>query len=235
MSATVDAAGSMRHLRVLGGEAATLVRLLLAMSLRPILTRSSVRHPTAQPPVVFVHGLLGDPTNFLALRRFLARRGIRRFASFSYLPRLDYPRLAPRLLDELRAVRAESGAAQVDVVGHSLGGLLARYVVETDGERLVRRLVTLAAPYTSHRNPPPGAGHIRERRPHRAGAAANRYRAAAYAGRPGLRTPRPPVPSTRPARRWRLPHPERDRRSTQARRGGVARIADGDHRRGGSN
>jgi pimeloyl-ACP methyl ester carboxylesterase len=42
----------------------------------------------------------------------------------------------------------------VDVVGHSLGGLLARYVVETDGERLVRRLVTLAAPYTWHRNPP---------------------------------------------------------------------------------
>jgi pimeloyl-ACP methyl ester carboxylesterase len=154
MSATADTAGSMRHLRVLGGEAVTLMRLLLAMSLRPLLTRSSVRHSTAQPPVVFVHGLLGDPTNFLALRRFLARRGIRRFASFSYLPRLDYPRLAPRLLDALRAVRAESGAAQVDVVGHSLGGLVARYAVETDGERLVRRLVTLAAPYTSHRNPP---------------------------------------------------------------------------------
>src|SRR4029450_12487595 len=96
MSATVDAAGGMRHLRVLGSEAATVMRLLLAMPLRPLLAGSNVRHATAQPPVVFVHGLLGDPTNFLSLRRFLARRGICRFASFSYLPRLDYPRRAPR-------------------------------------------------------------------------------------------------------------------------------------------
>jgi pimeloyl-ACP methyl ester carboxylesterase len=154
MFATVDGAGGMRHLRVLGSEAATVMRLLLAMPLRPLLAGSNVGHATAQPPVVFVHGLLGDPTNFLSLRRFLARRGICRFASFSYLPRLDYPRLAPRLLEELRAVCTESGVPRVDVVGHSLGGLLARYVVETDGERLVRRLVTLAAPYTPHRNPP---------------------------------------------------------------------------------
>jgi len=96
---------------------------------------------------------VSSPHGSASSSRFLARRGIRRLPSFSYLPRLDYPRLAPRLLEELRAGRAVSGAAQVEVVGHSLGGLLARYVVVMDGERLVRRLVTLAAPYTSYRNP----------------------------------------------------------------------------------
>src|SRR4029450_10136228 len=44
-------------------------------------------------PVVLVHGLLGDPTNFLLLRGQLAAHGIRNFASFSYPPRLDYQRL----------------------------------------------------------------------------------------------------------------------------------------------
>ena len=153
MSSTMDA-DRVRRLRVLGAEATTAMRLLLALPLRPLLAHSIVPHRSDQPPVVLVHGLLGDPTNFLALRRFLACRGILRFASFSYLPRVDYPRLVPRLLEELRAVCAASGSPQVDVVGHSLGGLIARYLVQMDAEPLVRRLVTLAAPYTPHPNPP---------------------------------------------------------------------------------
>ena len=107
-------------------------------------------HPT---PVVLVHGLFGDPTNFLGLRRFLERRGIRRFASFAYLPRIDYPRLAAELGDRIDAVRRDTGAAAVDVVAHSLGGLVARYLVAAgDGER-VRRLVTLGSPYWLSPNP----------------------------------------------------------------------------------
>ena len=153
VSSTMDA-GRVRRLRMLGAEATTVMRLLLALPLRPLLGHSVVPRRCAQPPLVLVHGLLGDPTNFLALRRCLSRRGIQRFASFSYLPRVDYPRLAPRLLEELRAVCSVSGSAQVDVVGHSFGGLLARYLVQMEAEPLVRRLVTLAAPYTPHRNPP---------------------------------------------------------------------------------
>jgi pimeloyl-ACP methyl ester carboxylesterase len=36
---------------------------------------------------------------------------------------------------------------RVDVVGHSLGGLVARYLVDADPAAPVRRLVTLGAPY----------------------------------------------------------------------------------------
>jgi pimeloyl-ACP methyl ester carboxylesterase len=42
---------------------------------------------------------------------------------------------------------------QVDVVGHSLGGLVAHYLVATGGGQRVRRLVTLAAPHYASRLP----------------------------------------------------------------------------------
>src|SRR4029453_3351686 len=42
---------------------------------------------------------------------------------------------------------AATGSAHVDVVGHSLGGLVARYLTELPAGNLIRRLVTLGAPY----------------------------------------------------------------------------------------
>jgi pimeloyl-ACP methyl ester carboxylesterase len=107
-------------------------------------------HPV---PIVLVHGILGDPTNFVALRRHLARHGIRRFSSFAYRPRLDYQHLAAELVRHVEAVCWTTGATQVDVIGHSLGGLVARYCVQTGGATLVRRLVTLGTPYLAQPNP----------------------------------------------------------------------------------
>ena len=103
----------------------------------------AARHPT---PVVLVHGLLGNASNFLFLRRVLAARGIRNLSSFSYLPSVDVPRVADRLADTIQAVSDATGGTQVDVVGHSFGGLVARYMIEMEEGRLVRRLVTLGSP-----------------------------------------------------------------------------------------
>ena len=104
----------------------------------------TARHPI---PVVFVHGLLGDRTNFLPMRTYLASVGVRSFATFSYGPRIDHHRLADELGRAIDGIRDATGARQVDLVGHSLGGLVARYVTESSRQRAVRRLVTLGAPY----------------------------------------------------------------------------------------
>ena len=130
----------MASLRTLTSELSALGALAISMPLRFVLPRErfdpAAPHPT---PVVFVHGFLGDPTNFLVLRSFLSGRGIRNFASFSYPPRLDYQRLAGRLEQTIEAVCLAAGAPEVDVVGHSLGGLVARYLVELGDGRRVRR------------------------------------------------------------------------------------------------
>ena len=144
----------MASLRTLTSELSALGALAISMPLRFVLPRErfdpAAPHPT---PVVFVHGFLGDPTNFLVLRSFLSGRGIRNFASFSYPPRLDYQRLAGRLEQTIEVVCLAAGAPEVDVVGHRLGGLVARYLVELGDGRRVRRLVTLGSPYYSDRLP----------------------------------------------------------------------------------
>jgi len=137
---------------MIGGEIAALGTVALSMPLRWLVSDEHLdRAASDQPPVVFVHGLLGDPTNFIVLRRAL---GGRTFASFAYRPRLNYQTLAAQLGSLVEGVCATAGARQVDVVGHSLGGLVARYLLETGGRRLVRRLVTLGAPYYATGFPP---------------------------------------------------------------------------------
>src|SRR6266446_2506930 len=125
-------------LRTLAGELSALGALVLSTPFGLLLPRERFDpvspHPT---PVVFVHGLFGNSTNFLVLRGFLARSGVRNFASFSYRPRLDYQQVAGHLGQYIEGVCRQTGAAQVDVVGHSLGGLIARYLVELgDGHRV---------------------------------------------------------------------------------------------------
>lgn len=119
------------------------------------MTCPDVHGYSGQPgvPVVFVHGLLGGRANFRTLREHLTARGFSDFTTFSYAPRVDFQRLAPRLGEHIAAVRRETGAEQVDVVGHSLGGLVARLLIDMYGSREVRRLVTLAAPYYGERFP----------------------------------------------------------------------------------
>jgi hypothetical protein len=66
--------------RALGGELSALVRLVGAWSWRTSAA-DTLDHADGHPvPVVLVHGLLGDPTNFGAIRRELCRHGIRRFS-----------------------------------------------------------------------------------------------------------------------------------------------------------
>ncbi len=139
--------------RAVAGELSALGTLAASMPLG-LLARDgfdpTAPHPT---PVVLVHGLGGARSNFLVLRSFLASRGVRNFASFSSPPRIDYQRLVPRLARQIEEVCRNTGAPRVDVVGHSLGGLVARHLVELgDGSR-VRRLVTLGSPYYSERRP----------------------------------------------------------------------------------
>jgi hypothetical protein len=137
-----------------GGELAALATLVLTTPLRGLFCDESFNPSAPHPsPVVFVHGLLGDPTNFLVLRQFLAGRGVRNFASFSYRPQIDHQRLALRLGSTLEAICTATGARQVDVVGHSLGGLVARYLIEIGAGGRVRRLVTLGSPYYTNRLP----------------------------------------------------------------------------------
>ena len=103
----------------------------------------------AQPPVLLVPGYGGGTAASRCWRRRCARR-----------PRRDrrrtWPATAPATCDEQadvldsgRRARCErAGAASVDVVGYSAGGVIARLWVATDGGgSSARRVVTLGSPH----------------------------------------------------------------------------------------
>jgi hypothetical protein len=78
--------------RVLGSELSALAGVVGSLPWRSLVRDTLDARDVHPVPVVFVHGLLGDPTNFAGLRRHLEQHGIRRFSSFAYGPRIDYQR-----------------------------------------------------------------------------------------------------------------------------------------------
>ncbi|MFF0263183.1 lipase family alpha/beta hydrolase [Streptomyces microflavus] len=105
--------------------------------------------PAAERPVVLLHGFIDNRSVFVPLRRTLARHGRRHLASLNYSPLTRDLRTAAGLLGRhVEEVCARTGQREVDIVGHSLGGLIARYYVQRlGGDRRVRTLVTLGTPH----------------------------------------------------------------------------------------
>ncbi|MFF7812115.1 alpha/beta fold hydrolase [Streptomyces sp. NPDC007945] len=100
-------------------------------------------------PVVLLHGFVDNRSVFLLLRRALARHGRHSVVSLDYSPlTCDLRTAAEALGPRIEAVLARTGRAEVDLVGHSLGGLIARYHVQClGGDARVRTLVTLGTPH----------------------------------------------------------------------------------------
>lgn len=127
--------------------------------------------PLAPPrrPVVLLHGFVDNRSVFVLLRRSLARHGWRHLAALNYSPLTCDLRAAAELLGRhVEAIRARTGHEQVDVVGHSLGGLIARYYVQRlGGDARVRTLVTLGTPHSGTSLLPLADAHpvIRQMRP----------------------------------------------------------------------
>jgi triacylglycerol esterase/lipase EstA (alpha/beta hydrolase family) len=103
----------------------------------------------ARVPVVLVHGLIDNHSVFAVMRRSLRRRGFTSVCSWNYSPLLaDVARGAADLGEHLDRICEQTGHDRVHVVGHSLGGLLARYHVQRQGgDRHVESLVTLGTPH----------------------------------------------------------------------------------------
>ncbi|WP_326767300.1 alpha/beta fold hydrolase [Streptomyces sp. NBC_01591] len=102
-----------------------------------------------RPPVVLLHGFIDNRSVFVLLRRSLARHGWHHLESLNYSPLTCDIRTAAELLGRhVEEICARTGHREVDIVGHSLGGLIARYYVQRlGGDQRVRTLITLGTPH----------------------------------------------------------------------------------------
>lgn len=95
--------------------------------------------------VVFVHGLAANRASLYPLQAWLFARGHRRQYSFSYRTSGSIERCA---LELKRRLDRDVRGGRIDIVAHSMGGLVARtYLQALGGDRRVSRLVTLATPH----------------------------------------------------------------------------------------
>ncbi|MDD7938620.1 alpha/beta fold hydrolase [Actinomycetospora lutea] len=103
-------------------------------------------------PVLLVHGIVDNRSIFALLARALRRRGfgVVHAINFSVLTAFtgDIREAARELGHHVERLCAGTGSDRVHVVGHSLGGLIARYYVQRlGGDTRVDTLVTLGTPH----------------------------------------------------------------------------------------
>jgi pimeloyl-ACP methyl ester carboxylesterase len=103
----------------------------------------------AGTPILLLHGLVDNRSIFTLLRRALRRRGFGRVITLNYSPLTqDVRSAAARLAALVEKTCEETGYERVHVVGHSLGGVVARYYVQRmGGDSRVHTLCTLGTPH----------------------------------------------------------------------------------------
>lgn len=103
----------------------------------------------AATPIVLIHGYFHNRSAFLMMRRALRRAGFRSVTTLNYKALgSDVEGLAGVLGAHVDRVLAETGATRVHLIGHSLGGLVARaYVQLRDGAEKVHTCITLGTPH----------------------------------------------------------------------------------------
>jgi triacylglycerol esterase/lipase EstA (alpha/beta hydrolase family) len=118
---------------------------------RQTLYRWLMADPAPAPahmPVLLVHGVLCNAGVWFGLRRYLVKQGVGPVYALTYGPPLASIELfAEQMAAKVDDVLAATGARQVAVVGHSMGGLVARAYARRYGAEKVRFLLTLGTPH----------------------------------------------------------------------------------------
>jgi pimeloyl-ACP methyl ester carboxylesterase len=99
-------------------------------------------------PVLLVHGYGANKSNWMFLRRYLQQAGFGRIHALNYNAlRADIPTLAALCVERAEELCDRFGVSRVHVIGHSLGGVIARYAVQVTGLDSASVCVTIASPH----------------------------------------------------------------------------------------
>jgi triacylglycerol lipase len=103
----------------------------------------------AGTPILLVHGMIDNRAIFTVLTRRLRGHGFERVVTLNYSPVTNDIRAAAEGLSaQVEELVAKTGYERIHIVGHSLGGLIARYYVQClGGDQRVHTLVTLGTPH----------------------------------------------------------------------------------------
>jgi pimeloyl-ACP methyl ester carboxylesterase len=141
-----------RALKVLRAAPAEWACALAVSAARPIGFLGlpvALRQARGPRPVILLHGYAMNRANFLPLARRLAKAGLGPIHGFEYWTLGKVSTAARRLATFVDEVLAATGAEKVDLVGHSMGGLVGRYYVALGGGAgRVHNLITIGSPHS---------------------------------------------------------------------------------------
>jgi pimeloyl-ACP methyl ester carboxylesterase len=115
-------------------------------------------------PVLLVHGWIHNRSAFLLMQRGLRRAGLGPLQSFEYSSFSgDLDEIAVQLAPAVERLVGKAPQDSCVLIGHSVGGLVARqYVQELGGDQLVDTVVTLGTPHRGTYTAYGGVGRILE-------------------------------------------------------------------------
>jgi len=124
------------------------VPMLLALVLAAAAHRQSDPAPAEAAtinPIILVHGFTGTPSSMNTLKSRFEAQGRQAFA-IDYTSENNVTN-AQALATFINSVKAQTGASQVDLVGHSMGGLSTRYYIKRlNGAGNIAQYVSLGTP-----------------------------------------------------------------------------------------
>ncbi|MCS6856806.1 MAG: putative lipase [Deltaproteobacteria bacterium] len=98
--------------------------------------------------VVFVHGFLSHGSVWVPMREQICKKHPVEAIDFSYGFWEEFERVAVRLAQK---IEKHAQGRPITLIGHSLGGLLARWVIQEGWVEGADRLITLATPHEGTR------------------------------------------------------------------------------------
>jgi len=117
-------------------------------------------HTRGPRPIILVHGYAMNRAGFLPLAWRLRAAGLGPILGFEYWTLGRTAAAARQLGWFVDQVRTTTGASHVDIIGHSMGGVVGRYYVSlAGGDGAVANLITLGSPHTGTELSALGLGH----------------------------------------------------------------------------
>lgn len=100
-------------------------------------------------PVLLVHGVVHNASAFIPLRKFMEKEGWKNVFTMNYSTRHgSLTKMIENLDNRVQEILELTHSSQIDIVGHSLGGLVSRsYMSIGDGRGKIHHLVTLGTPH----------------------------------------------------------------------------------------
>ncbi|MCK4536934.1 MAG: alpha/beta fold hydrolase [Desulfuromonadales bacterium] len=132
--------------------------LLLTLALNPFgwsNPKTTFLEPGENPPVILLHGLFQNRSCLYWMQYRLKRAGFKNVLSINTPPWRDMETLTEILARKIDEVRIAHKVEKVHLVGHSMGGMIARnYVQLRGGAPRVACCITLGSPHTGSKLAP---------------------------------------------------------------------------------